>query len=66
MTEMIARLQQIADRFDHVLLDQWGALHEGKGLFRQHAIASLLCMNAASRFSSSPIPASARMTICAG
>lgn len=33
MTEMIARLQQIADRFDHVLLDQWGALHEGKGLF---------------------------------
>lgn len=26
-------LRQIADRFDHVLLDQWGALHEGKAVF---------------------------------
>jgi HAD superfamily hydrolase (TIGR01459 family) len=33
MTETITGLREIADRFDHVLLDQWGALHEGKGLF---------------------------------
>ena len=31
--EAITRLREISDRFDHVLLDQWGALHEGKGLF---------------------------------
>jgi HAD superfamily hydrolase (TIGR01459 family) len=29
----IAALREIADCFDHVLLDQWGALHEGKALF---------------------------------
>jgi HAD superfamily hydrolase (TIGR01459 family) len=33
MTETIQALREIADRFDHVLLDQWGALHEGKALF---------------------------------
>jgi HAD superfamily hydrolase (TIGR01459 family) len=33
MTETIRALREIADRFDHVLLDQWGALHEGKALF---------------------------------
>lgn len=30
---LIAGIREIADRFDHVLLDQWGALHEGAGLF---------------------------------
>jgi hypothetical protein len=29
----IASLREIADRFDHVLLDQWGTLHEGKAVF---------------------------------
>ena len=33
MGAVIAGLREIADRFDHVLLDQWGALHEGKALF---------------------------------
>jgi HAD superfamily hydrolase (TIGR01459 family) len=33
MMETISRLRDIADRFDYVLLDQWGALHEGKTLF---------------------------------
>ncbi|MEZ5830553.1 MAG: TIGR01459 family HAD-type hydrolase [Dongiaceae bacterium] len=33
MTEMIAGMRAIADRFDHVLLDQWGALHEGGAVF---------------------------------
>ncbi|MDQ7251372.1 TIGR01459 family HAD-type hydrolase [Dongia sedimenti] len=43
MTEMIARLQQIADRFDHVLLDQYGVLHHGKGVFveARDCVASL-------------------------
>jgi HAD superfamily hydrolase (TIGR01459 family) len=31
--ESIAGLGAIADRFDHVLLDQWGTLHEGKAVF---------------------------------
>ncbi len=35
MTESIARLQQIADRFDHVLLDQWGVLHDGHDVFAE-------------------------------
>ena len=29
----IAGLHVIADRFDHVLLDQWGTLHEGMAVF---------------------------------
>jgi HAD superfamily hydrolase (TIGR01459 family) len=29
----IEALSAIADRFDHVLLDQWGALHEGGAVF---------------------------------
>src|SRR5437879_13807953 len=29
----ITGLGGIADRFDHVLLDQWGTLHEGKSSF---------------------------------
>lgn len=29
----IAGLHTIADRFDHVLLDQWGTLHEGLAVF---------------------------------
>jgi HAD superfamily hydrolase (TIGR01459 family) len=29
----IAGLRAIADRFDHVLLDQWGVLHTGKAIF---------------------------------
>jgi len=29
----IAGLQEIADRFDCVLLDQWGALHDGRRVF---------------------------------
>jgi HAD superfamily hydrolase (TIGR01459 family) len=29
----IAGLREIADRFDHVLLDQYGTLHDGKTLF---------------------------------
>ena len=28
----IAGLGAIADRFDHVLLDQWGTLHEGRAI----------------------------------
>lgn len=33
MTASIAGLREIADRFDHVLLDQWGTVHEGKAVF---------------------------------
>ena len=33
MTASIAGLRAIADRFDHVLLDQWGTVHEGKAVF---------------------------------
>jgi HAD superfamily hydrolase (TIGR01459 family) len=29
----IAHLREVADRFDHVLLDQWGTLHEGRAVF---------------------------------
>jgi len=29
----ITGLRVIVDRFDHVLLDQWGTLHEGKAIF---------------------------------
>jgi HAD superfamily hydrolase (TIGR01459 family) len=32
-TIAISGLRAIADRFDHVLLDQWGTLHEGKTIF---------------------------------
>lgn len=32
-TITISGLRAIADRFDHVLLDQWGILHEGKVIF---------------------------------
>lgn len=32
-TAAITGLGEIADRFDHVLLDQWGALHEGDTVF---------------------------------
>jgi HAD superfamily hydrolase (TIGR01459 family) len=31
----IASLREIADRFDHVLLDQWGTLHQGKAVFAE-------------------------------
>jgi len=30
---LIAGLRKIADRFDHVLLDQYGVLHEGRAVF---------------------------------
>jgi HAD superfamily hydrolase (TIGR01459 family) len=33
MTALISGLREIADRFDHVLLDQWGTVHEGKAVF---------------------------------
>lgn len=33
MTVAISGLREIADRFDHVLLDQWGTVHEGKAVF---------------------------------
>jgi HAD superfamily hydrolase (TIGR01459 family) len=33
MTQIITRLEPISDRFDHVLLDQWGVLHHGKDVF---------------------------------
>ena len=39
---VIANLRDIADRFDHVLLDQWGTLHEGKAVFP----AARACVNA--------------------
>jgi HAD superfamily hydrolase (TIGR01459 family) len=29
----VSGLQTIADNFDHVLLDQWGTLHEGRSIF---------------------------------
>ena len=29
----IDKLRSIAERFDHVLLDQWGTLHEGKSIY---------------------------------
>lgn len=32
-TASIAGLREIADRFDHVLLDQWGVLHQGSRVF---------------------------------
>ena len=34
-TATIAGFSEIADRFDHVLLDQWGTLHEGKAVFSE-------------------------------
>jgi len=39
----VAGLREIADRFDHVLLDQWGALHDGGALFPDayRAVAAL-------------------------
>jgi HAD superfamily hydrolase (TIGR01459 family) len=44
----IAALREIADRFDHVLLDQWGALHEGKALFPE-ARDCVLALHAAGK-----------------
>jgi HAD superfamily hydrolase (TIGR01459 family) len=35
MTEIITGLSEIADRFDHVLLDQFGVLHHGKSVFAE-------------------------------
>jgi HAD superfamily hydrolase (TIGR01459 family) len=32
-TIAISGLRAVIDRFDHVLLDQWGTLHEGKAIF---------------------------------
>ena len=32
-TASIAGVREIADRFDHVLLDQWGVLHKGEAVF---------------------------------
>ena len=48
MTETIRALREIADRFDHVLLDQWGALHEGKALFPE-AKDCVLALHAAGK-----------------
>jgi HAD superfamily hydrolase (TIGR01459 family) len=48
MTTVITALREIADRFDHVLLDQWGALHEGKGLFPE-ALACVAALHAAGK-----------------
>jgi HAD superfamily hydrolase (TIGR01459 family) len=31
--DSITGLKEIADRFDHVLLDQWGVLHHGEAIF---------------------------------
>lgn len=41
--QIIRGLRDIADRFDAVLLDQWGALHEGKAIFpaARHCIEEL-------------------------
>jgi HAD superfamily hydrolase (TIGR01459 family) len=33
MTATLAGLREIAERFDHALLDQWGTVHEGKAVF---------------------------------
>ncbi|MEK7415665.1 MAG: TIGR01459 family HAD-type hydrolase, partial [Planctomycetota bacterium] len=41
-TTAITNLRDIAQRFDHVLLDQWGTLHEGKAVFP----AARACVNA--------------------
>jgi HAD superfamily hydrolase (TIGR01459 family) len=35
MTEIITGLNEIVDRFDHVLVDQWGVLHHGKEVFAE-------------------------------
>jgi HAD superfamily hydrolase (TIGR01459 family) len=35
VTDTITGLKQIADCFDHVLLDQWGVLHHGKKVFAE-------------------------------
>lgn len=35
LTTAIAAVREIADRFDHVLLDQWGVLHKGGTVFRE-------------------------------
>ena len=32
-TVAINNLRSIAERFDHVLLDQWGTLHEGRSIY---------------------------------
>ena len=48
MTATIQALREIADRFDHVLLDQWGALHEGKALFPE-AKDCVLALHAAGK-----------------
>jgi HAD superfamily hydrolase (TIGR01459 family) len=34
-TESISGVREIADRFDHVLLDQWGVLHKGSAVFEE-------------------------------
>jgi HAD superfamily hydrolase (TIGR01459 family) len=34
-TTAITGLHEVADRFDHVLLDQWGTLHEGTAVFAE-------------------------------
>ena len=49
MTGTVIRgLRAIADRFDYVLLDQWGALHEGKALFPE-AHDCVLALHAAGK-----------------
>jgi HAD superfamily hydrolase (TIGR01459 family) len=48
MTQSIAGLGEIADRFDHVLLDQWGTVHEGKAVFPE-ARACIRALRAAGK-----------------
>jgi HAD superfamily hydrolase (TIGR01459 family) len=48
MTQSIAGLSEIAGRFDHVLLDQWGTVHEGKAVFPE-ARACIRALRAAGK-----------------
>lgn len=45
---LISGLREIADRFDHVLLDQYGVLHEGRAVFPE-AHACVLALRAAGK-----------------
>jgi HAD superfamily hydrolase (TIGR01459 family) len=47
-TPTITGLRQIADRFDHVLLDQWGTIHEGTAVFPE-ARACIRALRAAGK-----------------
>jgi HAD superfamily hydrolase (TIGR01459 family) len=48
MTASITGLREISGRFDHVLLDQWGTVHEGKAVFPE-ARACIRAMRAAGK-----------------